>query len=449
MSSALDDILGYKPTPLSPQQPQPTQQPTGAKPLVDWNKAGVNLGFEASYSAPAILQQQEKEKAEANKIVPPLAPPPEQPKAQSEVKTEAKTPAIPEKERRMSYVDMYKQLNPYQPPTQEELEKERKKEKRERMFAAIGDGISALSNLYFTTQYAPNMYNPENSQSKRVESKWEKLRQDRDAQMNAYIKNLMAAQQADDENAENERKWQRQLGIDAYNQKKDADALQYKKDRDEVKDDQWQKSYDQKADQFETTTEIKKAAQKEAERSHRANEGLKGAQIAEAGRHNRVSEAQGAARISQAESHFRATHNPDGTTKGSGGGSSSGSVKGSKQETIRLHDGSVHTYSPDKKGALTSLAPSMAKKAKAAAERYRKAGDRKNYSHYKQIADALEKAKSKDAIAAIVVSNVGDFPTMDGDVRSVIGATSGFDANNYRRGGNSKSSKSTSKPPLN
>lgn len=434
MSSALDDILGNKPTPLPQQQPQPTQQPTGAKPLVDWNKAGAEYESSKPKFTPDILQQQEKEKAEANKIVPPLAPPVEHGNTGEQMSLPA------DKKKRLSYVEMYKKLNPYQPPTQEELEKERKKEKREKMFAAIGDTISALSNLYFTTQYAPNMYKHENSQSDKVKSKWDKLREDRDAQMNAYIKNLMAAQQADDENAENERKWQRQLDIDAYNQKKDADEFQYKKDRDKVKDEQWQKNYDQKAEQFETNKGIKKDAQKEAERSHRANEGLKGAQIQEAKRHNSVTEAQGAERIAISRA------------KGSGGVSSSGSGKGgkgSKQETIRLHDGSVHTYSPDKKGALTSLAPSMAKKARAAAERYRKAGDRRSYSHYIQIANALEKAKSKDAIAAIVASNVGDFPTMDGDVRRVIGATGSFNVSNYRRKGNSKSSKSTSKPPLN
>lgn len=431
MSSALDDILGNKPTPLPQQQPQPTQQPTGAKPLVDWNKAGAEYESSKPKFTPAILQQQEKEKAEANKIVPPLAPPVEHGNTGEQMSLPA------DKKKRLSYVEMYKKLNPYQPPTQEELEKERKKEKREKMFAAIGDTISALSNLYFTTQYAPNMYKHENSQSDKVKSKWDKLREDRDAQMNAYIKNLMAAQQADDENAENERKWQRQLDIDAYNQKKDADEFQYKKDRDKIKDEQWQKNYDQKAEQFETNKGIKKDAQKEAERSHRANEGLKGAQIQEAKRHNSVTEAQGAKRI--AISRAKGV-----SSSGSGKG-----TKGSKQETIRLHDGSVHTYSPDKKGALTSLAPSMAKKARAAAERYHKAGDKRSYLHYIQIANALEKAKSKDAIAAIVASNVGDFPTMDGDVRRVIGATGSFDVSNYRRKGNSKSSKSTSKPPLN
>lgn len=433
MSSALDDILGNKPTPLPQQQPQPTQQPTGAKPLVDWNKAGAEYESSKPKFTPDILQQQEKEKAEANKIVPPLAPPVEHGNTGEQMSLPA------DKKKRLSYVEMYKKLNPYQPPTQEELEKERKKEKREKMFAAIGDTISALSNLYFTTQYAPNMYKHENSQSEKVKSKWDKLRADRDTQMNAYIKNLMAAQQADDENAENERRWQRQLGIDVYNQEKDAEEFQYKKERDGVKDDQWQQEFDQRDWQFDQNMKHKKKVLAETVRHNKVGERQRGAQIAEGSRHNRVSEAQGAARISQAESHFRATHNADGTTKSNG----------SAKETIRLHDGSVHTYSPDKKGALISLAPSMAKKARAAAERYHKAGDKRSYLHYIQIANALEKAQSKDAIAAIVASNVGDFPTMDGDVRRVIGATGSFNVSNYRRKGNSKSSKSTSKPPLN
>lgn len=368
------------------------------------------------------------------------------------------------KPKRMSYADMFTKLSPYHPPTEEELAKERKKEKREKIFAAISDGISALSNLYFTTQYAPNMYKHENSQSAKTESKWEKLRANRDAQQNAYIRNLMAAQQVDDERQDKERAWMRQVGIDAYNQKKDADAVLYKKERDKDKDAQWEKEFNQRDNHFAQGMAYKDKALAETERSHRTNERQRGAQIAEAGRHNRVSEAQGAARISQAESHFRATHNTDGTTKGSGGGSSSGSGKtgkGSKQETIRLHDGSVHTYSPDKKGALTSLAPSMVKKAKVAAERYLKAGDYKTSQHYEAIAEQLEKAQSKDGIAAIVVSNIGDFPSMDTEVRSVLGMTNtapskptssgGFNANNYRRNRTKPTAKqtTTNKPPLN
>ena len=104
----------------------------------------------------------------------------------------------------------------------------------------------------------------------------------------------------------------------------------------------------------------------------------------------------------------------------------------------------------------------MVKKAKVAAERYRKAGDRKTAQHYNAIAEQLEKTQSKDGIAAIVVSNIGDFPSMDSEVRSVLGMTSaspskststggGFNAKNYRRNRTKPTAKqtTTNKPPLN
>lgn len=46
--------------------------------------------------------------------------------------------------KKLSYVEMFQQMSPYKPPTPEELEKERKKQKREAIFAAIGEGISAM-----------------------------------------------------------------------------------------------------------------------------------------------------------------------------------------------------------------------------------------------------------------------------------------------------------------
>jgi hypothetical protein len=453
--SAINDILG-KPAPMS-QPPQPASPAIGVKTETALGAAGVaqqraeNAHLRENGAVPTT---QAGGNNTAPSIVAPAASSVEQSVAAKE--EDKITPAKTATPTRMSYTDMFTKLNPYQPPTQEELANERKKEKREKVFSAISDGISALSNLYFTTKYAPNMYRHENSQSAKTENKWEKLRANRDAQQNAYIRNLMAARQADDERKDKDRNWMRQLGIDLYNQTKDAAEIQYKKDRDATKDDQWQKDHDQRGSQFAQGMVYKGKVLAETERAHKADEGLKGAQIAEAGRHNRVSEAQGAARISQAESHFRATHNADGTTKGS----VTGKDKGAK-ETIRLKDGNIYAYSADRKGALTSLAPSMVKKAKVAAERYRKAGDRKTAQHYNAIAEQLEKTQSKDGIAAIVVSNIGDFPSMDSEVRSVLGMTSaspskststgGFNANNYRRNRTKPTAKqtTTNKPPLN
>lgn len=452
--SAINDILG-KPAPTS-QPPQPSSPAIGVKTETALGAAGVaqqraeNAHLRENGAVPTT---QAGGNNTAPSIVAPAASSVEQSVAAKE--EDKITPAKTATPTRMSYTDMFTKLNPYQPPTQEELANERKKEKREKVFSAISDGISALSNLYFTTKYAPNMYRHENSQSAKTENKWEKLRANRDAQQNAYIRNLMAANQADDERKDKDRAWMRQLGIDLYNKGKDAAEFQYKKDRDATKDAQWQKDYDQRDSQFTKNMEHKGKVLTETERAHKANEGLQGAKVAEYGRHNRVSEAQGAARISQAESHFRATHNADGTTKGSV------TDKGAK-ETIRLKDGNIYAYSADRKGALTSLAPSMVKKAKVAAERYRKAGDRKTAQHYNAIAEQLEKTQSKDGIAAIVVSNIGDFPSMDSEVRSVLGMTSaspskststggGFNAKNYRRNRTKPTAKqtTTNKPPLN
>lgn len=415
MKSSLNEILGNNaPTPTQ----QPSQAPanevaaTSSVEPFDYGKAEA----EKPTFTPPTVEPQGTEQGQTSevKIVPPLATPSQQPK-----------PEEPTENPRMSYVEMYQRLNPFQPPTEEDLEKERKKAKREKIFAAIGDGISALSNLYFTTRYAPNMYNHENAQSAKVERKWQQLQADRDAQMNAYIRNLMAAKQADDDREDKDRNWKRLIGMDEYN-----------KDRDKVKDKQWQDSYDQKEKQFKVNVGLKEKDQAERARHNKATEGIAGAQLVETRQHHRITEAQGAQRLAM------------------------GVGSGKAQETITLADGSVYVFSPERKGALTSLAPIMIKKAKAAAERYSKAGDWKSSNHYKELAKSIEGAKSKSALAAIVTANVGDFPSLDTDVRNMIGAygdsedtgSGGFNINNYQRGGSGKKTtpkKTTNKPPLN
>lgn len=98
----------------------------------------------------------------------------------------------------MSYADMFAAMDPYKEPTKEELEKERKKEKRERLFSALGDGISTLSNLFFTTQYAPNMYDPnKETNSERVDNYWTKLRKEREENRQRYVDRYIKAKQSD------------------------------------------------------------------------------------------------------------------------------------------------------------------------------------------------------------------------------------------------------------
>lgn len=72
------------------------------------------------------------------------------------------------------------------------LESDEDKAKRERMekskkiIAATVDGLSALSNLFFTTQYAPNAYNPQSSQLGKVNERIEALKAERQADADRY-----------------------------------------------------------------------------------------------------------------------------------------------------------------------------------------------------------------------------------------------------------------------
>ena len=146
------------------------------------------------------------------------------------------------------YEDLYKKLNPYTPPTPEELEKEKKKQKRAQIFAAIGDGITALSNLYFASQYAPNMYDGKNTLSERAKVSYDKMVKDRDEKTAAYTNGLIKARQADEAAANAKRSWQRQLGLDEEARQRYKESIQHRNERDRIADERYtQEQADKKA----------------------------------------------------------------------------------------------------------------------------------------------------------------------------------------------------------
>lgn len=70
------------------------------------------------------------------------------------------------------YKSMYDKLAE---PTKDE----QKRKKRDQLFAAIGDGVSALSNLYFASQGVPSLYNGETTHSGETRKRWDKLIQEK------------------------------------------------------------------------------------------------------------------------------------------------------------------------------------------------------------------------------------------------------------------------------
>lgn len=76
----------------------------------------------------------------------------------------------------------------YAPETDEERKKRERREKSKKIIAAVTDGISALSNLYFTSQYAPDMYDHEKgSQLDAVNARAERLKAERDKNADKYL----------------------------------------------------------------------------------------------------------------------------------------------------------------------------------------------------------------------------------------------------------------------
>lgn len=73
------------------------------------------------------------------------------------------------------------------PETPEEREKRERREKSKRIISAVSDGISALGNLFFTTQYAPSMYDHERGSMKTVDAHLEKLKAEREKKRDKYL----------------------------------------------------------------------------------------------------------------------------------------------------------------------------------------------------------------------------------------------------------------------
>jgi hypothetical protein len=142
-------------------------------------------------------------------------------------------PSVPK--RHMTYAEMVERLSPYRPKTPEELEEERKKYKRRAALSALGDGLSAMANLFFTTKGAPNAWNAANSMSSRMNERLEKLRQERETNAKLYFDQYLKARQRDDEDAAAEATRVRQQARDA-----EADRKQRVLEERQAAKDRWE-----------------------------------------------------------------------------------------------------------------------------------------------------------------------------------------------------------------
>lgn len=142
-------------------------------------------------------------------------------------------PAV-EQPKQLSYADMYKMLNPEMNETDEQRANREKKERTKARIAALGDGLRALSNIYFATKGAKVVHNPESDMTKVVNK--------RKAYMDAQREKNRASWLAG---------YQRALALDEEARKNNltlAEQMRYhdmQNDINKVKNDQGQQRIDQ------------------------------------------------------------------------------------------------------------------------------------------------------------------------------------------------------------
>ena len=188
MAVSVDDIFKKSSIPTITQQQvdeQPQEQP---QPLV----VGNNPDDDAA--KPSFDRHERTTIYEGNDDITPGQHPRKPLATEGALSVDLPTtlPTLPKKVE--TYPELYARLNQRNAPeTDEEKAQREKRERRNAMFSAIGDGISALSNLYFTTKGAPSSYDASNSLSERAKARYDQHMAQRNAREDAWRQGMYNA----------------------------------------------------------------------------------------------------------------------------------------------------------------------------------------------------------------------------------------------------------------
>lgn len=108
-----------------------------------------------------------------------------------------------EQPKQLSYADMYKMLNPEHQETEEQRANREKKERTKARIAALGDGLRALSNIYFATKGAKVVHNPESDMTKVVNKRKAYIDEQREKNRASWLAGYQRALALDEEARKN------------------------------------------------------------------------------------------------------------------------------------------------------------------------------------------------------------------------------------------------------
>lgn len=285
----------------TPTQQQPTQTPqpqqTGTTPTVQPAQGEVSAQQPAAQPATAPPQPMPGEVQPIEKIPQP-APisswlPKDVPPTAEENNSEQENNPY----QRMSLEQIARTLYESGKPSPEEEERQRKRERSRAILSAIGDGVSALSNLYHTSKYAPDMSTPDSSLSGKAKERYDRFVQVRKENEARYNNAILRARQGDYEMNMKEREIARKEAADAAKDAREAkryeEQAKAKLEEIGIRRAQAQTA----ADKAAADAAYKKAQQEFNQKKFEADTALKKEQLAnqraanaETARHNRTEE---------------------------------------------------------------------------------------------------------------------------------------------------------------
>ena len=164
--------------------------------------------------------------------------------------------------KQLSYADMYKMLNPEREETAEQKVNRERKERTKARIAALGDGLRALSNIYFSTKGARVVHNPESDMTKVVNKRKEYMDAQREKNRAAWLAGYQRAMALDEEARKNDLTLAEQIRYHDMmneNNKTKNDQGQQRIDQGNRRLDLSKMKYDTDADYKKSVLTIKKA----------------------------------------------------------------------------------------------------------------------------------------------------------------------------------------------
>lgn len=310
----------------TPTQQQPTQTPqpqqTGTTPTVQPAQGEVSAQQPAAQPATAPPQPMPGEVQPIEKIPQP-APisswlPKDVPPTAEENNSEQENNPY----QRMSLEQIARTLYESGKPSPEEEERQRKRERSRAILSAIGDGVSALSNLYHTSKYAPDMSTPDSSLSDKAKERYDRFVQVRKENEARYNNAILRARQGDYEMNMKEREIARKEAADAAKDAREAkryeEQAKAKLEEIGIRRAQAQTA----ADKAAADAAYKKAQQEFNQKKFEADTALKKEQLA----NQRAANAESARHNRTVEGLSRERNN---ISRSKGGGKNSGGVDAS------------------------------------------------------------------------------------------------------------------------